>query len=77
MFDAGGRFRWRYGSWGTHARQLRKPGGVCVDTSGRVYVADVLDARVHVVGADGKLIGHVPYSVCGGFFYVKDYFGYF
>ena len=47
---------------------MRKPGGVAIDDQDRIYVIDTLNARVHVLTPDGKLLCHVMLrGACGKF----------
>ena len=68
MYRGNGRFKFRYGVFGTKVGQMRKPGGVCYDRAGRLYVTDVLNHRVHVLDGDGKLVRMIAVKkVCGKF----------
>ena len=58
-YDKTGRFKFKYGSFGTKPQQLRKPGGVAFDEHDRIYVTDTMNWRVHVLSPDGKLLCHV------------------
>ncbi len=58
VFDRQGAFRFTFGTEGHFANsalgELYFPGGLALDESGRVYVADTHNFRVQVFTADGK-----------------------
>jgi len=72
IFDLDGTFVCRLGDangaspgaylFGTRARLLTVPQGIALDSDGRIYVADVAEGRVRVVGRDGSVLGAI-----GGF----------
>ncbi len=54
-FTASGQYVSRWGVWGTGDGQFRSgPGGLAVDASNNVYVADIYDNRVQVFSPDGQ-----------------------
>ena len=48
VFNADGKFQYRFGSFGTKEGQLQSPSGVAVDTDGNIVVADTMNNRVQV-----------------------------
>jgi tripartite motif-containing protein 71 len=46
----------KWGSRGTADGQFRTPSGIAIDSSGNVYVADVLNHRIQKFSSDGRFI---------------------
>jgi tripartite motif-containing protein 71 len=46
----------KWGSYGTADGQFKTPSGIAIDTSGNVYVADVLNHRIQKFTNDGRFI---------------------
>lgn len=51
---------------GWHAYHFRSPRGVCIDVMGNILVADSNNYRIHVLDANGNLLGHISTSIKPG-----------
>lgn len=56
VFNEGGSFRRKVGSFGQGAGRLMKPLGTAVDNSSRIFVADAYQNIVHVFGSGGDYL---------------------
>ena len=73
LFTKDGRFKTRYGAVGAKHKQFRKPSGVCFDTNNRLYVADVMNKRIHVLDAQFKWLAYIVVpKACGKFHPMPD-----
>ncbi|HVJ88707.1 MAG TPA: hypothetical protein VM580_02820 [Labilithrix sp.] len=81
-FTKDGKFVSEWGQRGSGDGELRTPHSLCVDPTGRVFVADRENARVAIFDTDGNALGSWPSSLVGrpwgvactpdGFVYVVD-----
>jgi DNA-binding beta-propeller fold protein YncE len=56
VFDSSGTFLHKWGGEGTANGQFKYPGGIAIDSSGNVYVADSNNYRIQKFDADGNFI---------------------
>ena len=56
VFDAQGRFLFRYGARGNRIHEFSVPCGVAVDRTGHILVADYSNQRVHRLTRDGQFV---------------------
>ncbi len=64
-FDHSGRLAWTYGQEGQGPDEFRNPRDLKVDAEGRVWVMDPANARITVLGTDGKAVLRVPLHQVG------------
>ncbi|XP_078700138.1 uncharacterized protein LOC144926942 [Branchiostoma floridae x Branchiostoma belcheri] len=60
-YDKNGIYLSRFGGYGSGAGNLNEPSGICVDSLGRVIVADEGNSRVEMFTAEGEHIRTVAY----------------
>lgn len=64
-FDATGKLLWTYGQEGEGPDEFSNPRDLKVDAAGRLWVMDQGNARVTVLGRDGKAVLRVPLHEVG------------
>ncbi|MFL5542930.1 MAG: hypothetical protein ACJ8J0_28385 [Longimicrobiaceae bacterium] len=64
-FDAAGRLAWTYGREGQGPDEFTNPRDLKVDADGRAWVMDPGNARLTVLGRDGKAVLRVPLNQVG------------
>ena len=55
-FDSEGKFILKWGTKGTSDGQFDTPGGIAIDSSGFIFLSDIVNNRVQKFTADGQFV---------------------